>query len=228
MKSVKRQTPEAIAKFKTDTIAIIVAIDKFVSEKPVPGLSIDPPTFLKSHQLFDFHLQYQIERFETLGRIDEQTIESTHPVFNQLLQRYGSTRGEELRKQVICQFLFDRADFVVELVNDMLDGTSKTKRKDAKKRGGTFQECVVIEDESDEEVSFELTTFEMGMNANTSLQPRDVEALCDANTCVSACARCGNRDLNFGLAIHDHEYHSGRTVGDKDDGVTARMKEEAM
>ncbi|KAL7544936.1 hypothetical protein ACHAWF_015152 [Thalassiosira exigua] len=189
--------------------AILTPVPFADSNEPVPGLNIDHPTFLKSHLLFDFHLQFRIERFETLGGIDEQNIESTHPVFNQLLWRYGSTRGEKLRKQVIRQFLFDWADFVVELVNDMLGGTSKTKRKDAKKRGRTVQECVVIEDKSEEEVSFELTAFEMGMNANTSLWPRDVKALHNADTWVSACARCGKKVLNFGLVIHDHEYHSG-------------------
>ena len=97
MKSVRRQSPEEIAQFKANTIAFNEAITKFVTDEPVPGTGNSLPEFLKSHLLFDYHIQDFWELWETLGGFNEQSIESTHPEFNQLLRRYGNTRGRALK-----------------------------------------------------------------------------------------------------------------------------------
>ena len=107
MKSTRRQTQQEIAQFKSDTIALKKAIGNLVSKPPVPGLDLKVPSFLKSHLLFNFEIQQFLELWETLGGFDEQSIESTHPDFNELLRQFGSTRGARLKIQVMRQFLFN-------------------------------------------------------------------------------------------------------------------------
>ena len=93
MKPPKRQKLATIAKFKANIITLNKAIHKFVADEPVLGTGIEHPKFLESHLLFDYHIQDFLELWETLGGFDEQSIESTHPQFNQLLRQYGNTQG---------------------------------------------------------------------------------------------------------------------------------------
>ena len=117
------------------------------------------------------------ERWETLGGFDEQSMESTQPEFNQLLRRYGNTRGQALKIQVVHQFLFERASFVMEMMNEMLAATSRTKRPDAKKRGPKTVAVEVSEqDESEQDgvqegLSDELSEMKKAMNSNARLHP---------------------------------------------------------
>ena len=74
MKSMERQSPDAIRQFKLDTIELNKAINKFVTEEPVPGTNIGLSTFLKSHLLFDYHIQYWLELCETLGGVGRKTL----------------------------------------------------------------------------------------------------------------------------------------------------------
>ena len=120
IKSVRWQTKPTIARFKVATIALNKAIIKFHSEQTVPGAEHKPPTFLEGRLLFGFHLQDFSEIWETLGGLDEQSTEGTHPQFNQLVRQYGNTRGRKLKKQVVDQFLFNRSSFVVDLIEEML------------------------------------------------------------------------------------------------------------
>ena len=74
-----------IAKFKADTIALNKAIHKFSTDESVPGTGNEHPQFLKSYLLFDYHIQNFLELWKMIGGFDEQSIESTHPQFNQFL-----------------------------------------------------------------------------------------------------------------------------------------------
>ncbi|EJK71612.1 hypothetical protein THAOC_06925 [Thalassiosira oceanica] len=71
---------------------------------------------------------------DTLGGLDEQNIESTHPEFNELIRRFGTTRGARLKALVFQEHLFNRADFQNDVVEAMLSDTSRTKRPDTKPR----------------------------------------------------------------------------------------------
>jgi hypothetical protein len=229
MKSVKRQPRHVIAQFKVDTIALNEALHDFVTNEPVPGTGNKLPQFLKSHLLFDYHIQDFFELWESLGGFDEQSIESTHPIFNQLLRQYGNTRGRSLKRQVIRQFLFKRASFIAELMDEMVEKSSKKKRIDTKKRGPEIDDSVL---EEEEETSRELSSMEKDMNANYLLRPVILshpvfEKYPDLDTCISACKHCGKRLINFGADIHYHEYHSGAISNELDDVVVERMKEEA-
>jgi len=93
MKSVRRQSQQCIAQFKADTIALDQALQEFVSNESASEL----PTYLKSHLLFDYHIQEFFELWETVGGFDEQSIESTQPIFNQLLRLNGNS-GRSLKR----------------------------------------------------------------------------------------------------------------------------------
>ena len=45
--------------------------------------------------------------------------------------------------------------------------------------------------------------------------------------CITACPKCGKGVLDFGLKIHNHEYHSGSISTEVDDNIASRMKVEA-
>lgn len=54
------------------------------------------------------HLYKFLEMWETLGGLGgEENIESTHSEFSQLMRYFGTTRGLQLKVQVLCQYLFD-------------------------------------------------------------------------------------------------------------------------
>ena len=73
--------------------------------------------------------------WETLGGEDEHNIESTHPVFNQLIHRFGSIRGRHLKRQITKQFLLERAYFVLESIDEIAEATLRKKRSETRKRG---------------------------------------------------------------------------------------------
>ena len=193
----------------------------------MPGLDVELPSSLKSHLLFDFHLQDFLEKWGTLGGFDEQNIESTHPVFNQLVRQYGCTCGRELKINVIRGFYFKKASFMLESVDNMIKETSRAKRRNTIKRG----KRVVSKDTVKESTSLlltELTLMEQEMNANERLHPGPAhEQNPFPDTRICACDKCGKRVIAFGLESHDHEYHSGGIVGEVDDAVIQRMKFEA-
>jgi len=234
MKSIKRQSKENIEQFKSDTIALNKALNEFISKPPVPGMNISLPTLLKSHFLFDYHLQDWLEMWETFGGVDEQNIESTHPVFNELLRRYGNSRGGHLKQRVVAQFLMERAAFVLDKVEEMVEGTSRSKRPDAKKKAESV-DALDLRDVREEDT---LSALELAMNMNEKLHPskekidlqlRDaLDGLLYEDTCIVVCKLCRKRVIKFGMPIHDHEFHSGNIVDEFDDEVAARIKSEAM
>ena len=64
--------------------------------------------------------------WRTLGGVDEQSTEGTHPRFNQLARKFGNCRGAFRQKKVFEEFLFMNSTFIVESIEEM---TEKTKRK---------------------------------------------------------------------------------------------------
>ena len=215
MKSVKKQTQQKIQQFKRDTIELNIAIHKFVEEPPVPDAKIGHPTFLKSHLLFDYHIQDFLERWGSLGAFSEENIESTHPIFNKLMRRYGNSRGRQLKRNVMQQFIIERSSIVLNAVDVFVTTTSTTKRPDTKKRGKVAtDDSDVCEDTA--LYSTDLTEMEKKMNDNTALHEHEF----GEDTCITACGLCGMRVLNFGLPIHNHEYHSTNiNFGDVDNDV---------
>ena len=67
---------------------------------------------------------------KTLGGIDAQSMESTHPAWNTLMRRFGNSRSCHFNGQVMRQFCME-----LEVIDDMPEATYRTKRVDTNKRG---------------------------------------------------------------------------------------------
>ena len=93
MKSVEFQDDEACLKFDKNVTALNKAIHSLITNPPVPGCVLKHSKQLKSHLLFDLEISNFLRRWRTLGAVDEQNIEGVHPQFNQLVRRFGNTRG---------------------------------------------------------------------------------------------------------------------------------------
>ena len=67
--------------------------------------------------------------------MDDQHIEGVHPQFNQLVRRFGNTRGRRRQELVINEFLFSHSTWITETVDDMLRKTKRRKvRGEAEER----------------------------------------------------------------------------------------------
>lgn len=84
---------------------------------------------LKIHLLFDWEISDFLETWRTLGGVDEQNIEGTHPMFNRLLRKSGNTRGGKKQKLVLKEFVFTNSTWTVETIDTVL---IKTKRRAAR------------------------------------------------------------------------------------------------
>ena len=225
MKSVERQTQAAIKQFGNDLQDLLDVFTELADKENevVPGLDVDIPTFLKSHLLFD-HLYAFLLAWETLGGLDEQNIESTHPEFNELIRRFGTTRGARLKALVFQEHLFNRADFQNDVVEAMLSDTSRTKRPNTKPRGEREDGMEAMEQTVDDE-DLEMRQLENAMNQNETLRwtPEGVD---EFDTSIRVCDRCGKRLIGFGIANHMQEYHSGTITTDRCFNVEQQMLRE--
>ena len=214
MKSVKRQTQAAIQRFGNDLQELVNVITELADKENevVPGLDVDIPTFLKSHLLFD-HLYAFLLAWETLGGLDEQNIESTHPEFNELIRRFGTTRGARLKALVFQEHLFNRADFQNDVIEEMLSDTSRTKRPDTKPREEREDSMETIK-LTEEEEDVEMRQLENAMNQNETLRWTP-EGVTEFDTSIKVCDRCGKRLIGFGMDNHMQEYHPGTITTDR-------------
>ena len=83
---------------------------------------------MKAHLLFGCHLLKQLQMWDTLGGIDEQNIETCHAIWNKLLRQFGATRGNELQKKVLSEYLFQTSPFL-HCAKDHVKKETKSKRK---------------------------------------------------------------------------------------------------
>ena len=63
----------------------------------------------------------------------------THPIFNQLVSQFGSTRGRHFKRQILEQFLVERASFMLASIDEMIEATSRTEQPETMKRGNVKQ-----------------------------------------------------------------------------------------
>ncbi|EJK60987.1 hypothetical protein THAOC_18591 [Thalassiosira oceanica] len=225
MKSVERQTQAAIQRFGNDLQELVDVITELADKENevVPGLDVDIPTFLKSHLLFD-HLYAFLLAWETLGGLDEQNIESTHPEFNELIRRFGTTRGARLKALVFQEHLFNRADFQNDVVEAMLSETSTTKRPDTKPREEREDDMeAILQTVNDEDL--EMRQLEKAMNQNETLRWTP-DGVTEFDTSIKVCDQCCKRLIGFGMANHMQEYHSGTITTDRCFNVEQQMLRE--
>ena len=125
MKSVEYQNDEACLTFEENITELNKAVHSLITKTPVPGCELKHSKQLKSHLLFDWEIRDFLKTWRTLGAVDEQNIEGVHPQFNQLVRRFGNTRGRLRQQLVMDEFLFSHSTWMVQTVDDML---RKTKR----------------------------------------------------------------------------------------------------
>ena len=120
--------------------------------------------------------------------------------------------------------MVERADFILELTDEIVGATSRTKRPNQKKpvRQNEPQRAAGI----DLRTPMELTAVEWQVTANIILRLRLVK-LSLADTQAEACQHCWMRLRAVGAAIHCHEHHSGNIFGDIDRGVAEMMVEKS-
>ena len=126
MKSAEYQKDEDCERFEENRIELNKAFNSLINDPPVPGYVLELSKQLKSHLLFDWEIRVFLLVWRTLGGVDEQRVEGTHPRFNQLARKFGNSRGAFRQKKVFEEFLFMNSTFIVESIEEM---TEKTKRK---------------------------------------------------------------------------------------------------
>ena len=160
--------------------------------------------------------------------MDEQNIEGVHPQFNQLVRRFGNTRGRRRQQLVMNEFLFSHSTWAVQTVDDMLRKTKRNVvRGNAKEsevnslapssllndtinagqpgRRDNDEEAEDDDEEADDGLfpaTATLTEMERRINSNTAFH--DFK---NVDTKISACQVCKRRLLQFAAPVHCHEVH---------------------
>ena len=147
MKPVEFQDDEACLKFEKNITAMNRAINSLITNPPVPGCVLKHSKQLKSHLLFDLEISIFLRRWKTLGAVDEQNIEGVHPQFNQLVRRFGNTRGRRRQQLVMDEFLFSHPTWIVQTVDSIL---RKTKRNAMRDKGAVSENNNIAPSDSGE------------------------------------------------------------------------------
>ena len=61
-------------------------------------------------------------------------MEGVHPQFNQLVNRFGNTRGGRRQQLVMNEFLFSHATWARETIDEMIEETSRKPKKKKQKK----------------------------------------------------------------------------------------------
>ena len=146
MKSAGYQNDESCIKFKENTAALNKEINLLVTDPPVPGCGIKHSKQLKSHLLFDGEIHDFLLSWRTLGGVDEQNIESIHPQFNQLLRKFGNTRGGFRQQCMLNEFVFAHSSWMTNTIDEIINKTKRSKNKKRKRNltgpGNNLNEAV--------------------------------------------------------------------------------------
>ena len=81
------------------------SICSLVTNPPVPVCVLKLSKHSRFHLLFDGKASEFLWTWRTLVGVNEQNIQGVHPQFNQLIRRFGNTRGRRRQKLVMEAFL---------------------------------------------------------------------------------------------------------------------------
>ena len=129
------------------------------------------PTTLKALTLFmEELLGGWLDSWENFGAFDEQSIESSHAMMNDIDRLFGATRGKSRKKLIINKILLRSSRVITKGIEQIYKDTkSKRKPKERASSSALQEEEEVHEDEEEEEeevTSAELMPFEKEMNEN--------------------------------------------------------------
>ena len=236
MKSVDCQSDEDCERFKENIIKMNKAIHSLITNPPVPGCGLNFSKQLKSHLLFDWEILDFLLRWRTLGGVDEQNVEGTHPRFNQLARMFGNIRGGLKQKKIVEEFLFSNSTWIVDTIDEMLGKTkrkkgtkSRVRKRRANKNNGnpTVDGGMICEADDSKDDVMEGNPDEMNSDnkadegesldcVTAGLTDREVgintntsfHTFKDVDTKIHVCATCKCRLLSFAEAVHCHEIHT--------------------
>jgi len=240
MTATGRHSQQAMSTFEADITRMKTAILDLVVESPPLEGDENPirlPTTLKCHDLFDFndngespsHIVEQVRQFECTGNLDEQNIEMTHAVYNQLQRNFGNIRGRQQSKMCFREIHLRNRRVVREAIEKMKAATSREPRS-----GQRTAPQVVADDREDEtdivDLPFDdleslpsnLQEHELDINENAALrgptntQHDDYDSLSEESkklllgmhTKIVACPCCQMRFVGTGACrIHCYDAH---------------------
>ena len=208
-------------------------VDLVVDSPPLPGKDnpLKLPTTIKAHALLGGDVDAQIDDWRATGSIDEQNDESIHPLWNNMMRRFGNTRGKNQKKLILREMHWMNASFMREKMDSLKEGIKRKTEANrmAPQRNTNDDDGIEVEDPlpCDDEgtlLPLKLEKYEVEMNDNPSLRgptdPNDVhyELLHDMNTEIVACSKCRKRILGKGAyRVHCHETH-GNSISEEVDG----------
>ena len=166
MKSTACQSDAACATFKEHITQLNKEIHSLITDSPVPGCNLKHSKQLKSHFLFDWHIYDFLMRWRTLGGVDEQNIEGVHPQFNQLVRKFGNTRGGRRQELVMNEFVFSHSTWLAETIDEMIEKTSRKK----KTKGASVVTSGVSTQETVDRVLDARVAINPGLDVNDDLE----------------------------------------------------------
>lgn len=240
----KRKRDAVIAKYPTMTYKKVPLLEKDADELkelvyklckddcPISGWKPKLTRSMKAHLLFGGHLVRQLRLWGTLGGIDEQNIESAHAIWNKLLRQFGVTRGTELQKKVLREYLFQTDDFMHLIIARV----KEEGKRNLKSGGNDTNELPrarpaqrrIVGDELDIEGlqndSLEIGPLAVNINNEVALhqelvveEPMDgeIEAsnkVTSDDTMICRCKIVGCEKLRLKLAFDVHKYESHQMI----------------
>ena len=87
---------------------------------------------MKLHLLLDGEAFKFLWDWRTSGGVDEQNIEISHSQFNQLLRRFGNSRGSFRQKKMITEFVFSHSTWTTNTIDEMIKASDRGKYKTKK------------------------------------------------------------------------------------------------
>jgi len=236
IKSTEKQSTQKINQFEENTNKLRKLIwDICKADVPISGWKPKLTRSMKAHLLFGGHLLRQLREWGTLGGIDEQNVESSHAIWNKLLRQFGATRGKELQRRVLCDYLFQTADFVH---SDIARVKKETKRNLKSSSDGTAtpraaplrsdDDGIIAEDFLSESGNVALGLLATKINAevalhqelflteedpdNTTGSEAQREKISKDDTIIHICPDPNCKKLRLKLAFDIHRYESHKII----------------
>mmetsp|Transcript_38474 Transcript_38474/g.80957 ORF Transcript_38474/g.80957 Transcript_38474/m.80957 type:complete len:126 (+) Transcript_38474:811-1188(+) len=121
------------------------------------------------------------------------------------------------------QFLMERASFIVKLIDEMVNKTSRKKQPDKKKRGASDKTDLDVtftrKDNNEIGRGLALSELELKINTNEIIVQPEMDSFPGLDASITACNHCGKRLLAFGAAV---------LCDDVDSTIAERMKVEGV
>ena len=236
-KSLKRQSASDIETFKNNRDELRRAVVDLIelSNRTFPDIKQFPkrlklPTTLKALTLF----MEELDSWENFGAFDEQSIESSHAMMNNIDRLFGATQGKARKKLIIDKILLRSSRVITKGIEQIYKDTKSKRKPKERASSSALQEEEEHEEEEEEVTSAELMPFQKEMNENPLLRlpmmeeddeeesdtdEQDDESYEEFDTMIFACPHCSGFDRFIGkksLQLHCKELHNTEIEAEHD------------